>query len=289
MHADHNIPAFVSSLDTAVAMALFAGIGSFALSSVVSAAQASVYEQMRAERDPDNAISTDDRNDKDEAQLDREPPYGLENRESPVERAKRYGALYAGAYNACVALGAGEYDRPQTVASHVNWRATQYKRDADQARRTTDVNEAIRLAGRAKSQRDFWRDRLHDVLDIAQDATDVTDDQAEAALFELRGVDAVQALVKGYGRLVGAIAQRKGSPYFTSRGEIGDTLRSDVGAMEASLEKVKEFIGSLEKLYAREVLDAVNAGRRLDTVDTIEASTTLRNQQRLATMLSDLG
>lgn len=286
MNPNTNIAEFIDQQDTAVAIALIAGLGNFALSQMVSAAQAEVYNRIALERDEENPISVDDRNDKDDATIEREPPYGLENREPPLERGKRYGKLYAACVHRAALLGAGEYDRPQDVAGHITWRAGLPDKELERAGRVKDVTEAIRLASRAKAQRDFWRDRSGDVLEIAEGLVDFDAETAEDALMHLTGVDAVQGMVKGYQRLVDRIMNRKSSPYFTARGPIGDELRSDVGAMEAAKEKVEQFVNTLEREYAAEVLEAINLGRRLDTIDSVEQAVQMRAQERLRGLLA---
>lgn len=286
MNPNLNIAEFIDQQDTAVATALVAGIGNFALSQTVNAAVAQIYIDMANERDPDRDSSLDDRNDKDDTLQQRDPPVGLENREPPLERANRYGALYVGCVNRSVALGAGQWDQPQDVPGHVLWRAGQPAKDKLKAGRTTDLTEALRIASRAKAQQDFWNERKDDILAIVTDATDYGSEPAESALFALTGVDAVQAMVKGYGRLVDRIGNRKTSPYFTAKGPIGDELRSDVGAMEAGLKKVEEFITTLEAAYAHEVLEAINLGRRLDTIESVAGNVEARQRARLAEYLA---
>lgn len=287
MKPEINVAEFISHQDGTVAIALIAGIGNFALSQTVSAAQAEVYNRIALERDEANPNSTDDRNDKDDTANEREAPYGLETREPPLERGMRYGKLYAACVHRSALLGAGEYDRPQDLVGHVSWRAGLPAKELERAGRTKNVTEAIRLASRAKAQKDFWRDRSTDVLEIAESLTDYDADVAEDALFGLRGVDAVQAMVKGYQRLIDRIMNRQSSPYFTARGVIGDELRSDIGAMEAAKAKVEEFIQVLEKEYASEVLDAINMGRRLDTIDSVETAVQSRAEERLRGLLAD--
>lgn len=286
MKPEHSIVEFIDNLDTAVATAIVAGIGNFALSQAVNASVAQTYQNIADERDAERDSALDDRNDKDDARQTRDAPPGLENREPHMERAKRFGAIYTACVARAIGLGAGQYDQPQDIPGHVQWRAGQPAKDKVKAGRTTDINEALRLATRAKAQQDFWTERTADIVSLVTDACDHGAEEAESALFALRGVDSVQAMIKGYGRLVDRIGNRKTSPYFTAKGAIGDEIRSDVGAMESSLAKVEEFIYKLEAAYAHEIIEAINLGRRLDTIESVGLSVTNRQQARLAELLN---
>jgi hypothetical protein len=284
MNAERSLHNFVLKQDATVAMALVQGIGNYALGQLISAATAQKYADDAKERDEENDnASVDQRNEKDDDD-ERAPPDGLEARETPTDRINRYAALYADCIDMADSFDAGEYDRPQDIASHVAWRAGRPAADVERIKRgSVSLEEALRLVANAKSQQAFWAKHKSDVIALCEDAcVDATGE----ALMTLEGVDAVQAMVKGYAKLVDRIGNRKGSPYFTSKGEIGKTIRSDVGAMEAALERTEKFIDELETAYAPELLAAIEQGRNLHSIESAVEGVQLRMAERLKGLIA---
>lgn len=303
MNAKNSIDNNIKTLDSAVAIALLAGIGNFALGKAAWAAQQVVREQAqdaehvennleRGRPTSDVAADIDDANAPEDFQV-----AGAEVRETHRERLNRFGKLYANVYSMGLELGADEWSRPQSPQNFIDWQATQPDEVLRRAKAQTDVARAVRDASRAAQDKKFWSTNKPAVtLELLTVTGDLMPDGVGKPNIEiqldgdgdltpiedfLEPVEQVQAMMRGFGAVLDRLNNFKASPYWEGTGPISQDIRSDAGALESALPKLEKFIEDLEMLHRHDIREAVERGQNLLTLDIVRA----RSEQKLKARL----
>lgn len=301
MNAKNSIDNNLKTLDVAVAIALLAGIGNFALSKAAWAAQQVVREDAADAEQAENAVGGPTA-DLAADQTDAHHPEdfqiaGAEVQETHRERLNRFGKLYANSYAMALELGADEWSRAQSPQNFIDWQSTQPEEVLRRAKAQTDVARAVRDASRAAQDKKFWAANKPAVMlelltvtgDLKPDGTGEPnievqlDGDGELTPIEdfLQPVEQVQAMMRGYGALLDRLNNFKASPYWEGSGPISQDIRSDAGALESAMPKLEKFIEDLESLHRHDIREAVERGQNLLTIDIVRA----RSEQKLKARL----
>lgn len=296
MDTNISFAAHVENADNAAKMAFYTGLGNWALGQLAWNTQRYVRD-LAAIHEVDPSLGQDAMQMAEDAIADdqREPPVGLERMETVQEKQKRFGALYSICVDACFALGADEYSRPQSIRDRIEWLAQQSGNAISKARDLKargDVQQALRVASQANDEAKFWRANKEAVIDeMAFHACEINPDAEEFSLDALlvSAVERMNALASIYKATLSRCNNRKSSRFFEANGPLGEQLRSEVGMYEAELGALRTLDHAIQKAYSQELYEAISRGVNVRLLDDIEKAEATKLNAKLERELARLG
>lgn len=296
MNSNESIYAALENADTTARVAMYAGLGNWALGQLIYNCQRYVRD-LAATHDLDPTLGADAIVMAEEAMAEdgREPPVGLERVETVGEKMKRFGALYSICLDRAIELGGDEYNRPQAISDRVDWLASQTSVAFEKAKTLKargDLTAALRVASQANQDAKFWKENKQAIIDEAAfhaGSINTSDDAYELDDLFGSAVERINAVAGMYKAVLSRCNNRKASRFFEASGPLGDQLRSEVGIFEAELGAIRLLDAAIQRANSAELMEAINRGVNIRLLDDVEKQMAQQLNAKLERQLAALG
>lgn len=260
----------LDNLDKTATIAGYRAICNSAMARTIGSIRQHIRARAAQERDADNPISIDDRNDKDEQNQEKEPPYGLGyDRRDPLLQASQFHAVYEYARDQLETLSMSPFDRPMPVTEMLKYMVQRAVPNDEKFLEAMaeitglPMNEVKQFReAQARMEQEQLTEQAPEIIHIFEG---FEGNGCEEALDNLTTVDQHQMGVKIVEKLLNEksrIMQR------ALRARRMDLL-ANIPLIDEGVDKVKDWTSQFELKNRAELQEAIDAGRNIRVLSDV--------------------